>query len=307
MSLSEAAVRNAKPASRAVKLFDSGGLYLLVSPTGGKWWRFDYRFAGKRKTLSMGVYPDVGLKAARTRRDDARKLLAGQTDPGRVRKTMRRARHEAATNSFEAIAREWFSKQEPAWAPGHADKVIQRFERDVFPWLGSQPVTDITAPELLAVLRRIESRGAVDTAHRALQTSGQVFRYAIATGRAERDPSGDLRGALGPVRQHHYASITDPKEIGALLRNLDEYEGTFVTKCALRLSPLVFVRPGELRHAEWTEIDLNKAEWRIPAHKMKMRRPHVVPLSKQAVEILRDLHPLTGPKGYVFPSVSSAT
>jgi integrase len=307
MALTETAIRNAKPQPKPRKLADTGGLYLLLTPKGSRWWRLDYRFTGKRKTLSMGVYPDVGLKDARERRDEARKQLANGVDPGVLRKSAKRARVQANGSSFEGIAREWFAKHSPTWAANHADKVIQRLERDVFPWIGKRPVSEVTSPELLAVLRRIESRGAVETAHRAKQNCGQVFRYAVATGRAERDPSGDLRGALAPVKPSHLASITDTQQVGGLLRDLAGYEGALATKCALRLAPLVFVRPGELRHAEWAEIDLNKTEWRIPAAKMKMRKPHLVPLSRQAVEILRELHPLTGLGRYVFPSTRTAS
>jgi integrase len=204
---------------------------------------------------------------------------------------------------LEAVAREWHAKHAPRWAPGHASKIIGRFERDIFPWLGVRPVQEITAPELLEVLRRIESRGAIETAHRAHQNCGRVFRYAIATGRAQRDPAADLRGALPPVKEKHHAAITDPKTIGGLLRTIDGYQGSFVTRCALRLAPLTFVRPGELRKAEWSEIDLEQAEWRIPAERMKMRAIHIVPLSVQAVTILRELHPLTGSACYVFPGL----
>jgi len=306
MALTETAIRNAKRPHKPRKRAAGGGLYLLLMPKGGRWWRLDYRHGGKRKTLSMGVYPAIGLKDARERRDEARRLLARGVDPGTLRKDAKRARVEAHGNSFEAIAREWFAKQAPTWAASNADKVLRRLERDVFPWIGKRPVGEVTAPELLAVLRRIESRGAGDTAHRAQQNCGQVFRYAVATGRAERDPTGDLRGALAPVRKQHFPSITDTKEVGELLRALAGYEGALATKCALRLAPLLFVRPGELRQAEWAEMDLEQAEWRIPAGKMKVRKPHLVPLSRQGVAILRELQPLTGPGRYVFPSTRTA-
>ena len=301
MSLTDTTIRTAKSAEKPVKLSDEKGLYLLVTPAGGKWWRLDYRFSGKRKTLSMGVYPDVGLKDARERRDEARKLLADGINPGETRKAMKASKAGRAANSFEVVAREWFAKFSAKWAPSHAEKIIRRLERDIFPWIGSRPIAEVTAPELLAVLRRIEERGAVETAHRAHQNCGQVFRYAIATGRAERDPSPDLRGALPAVKQTHHAAITELKAIGELLRAIDGYQGSFITRCALRLAPLVFVRPGELRKAEWSEIDLDKAEWNIPAKRMKMREPHLVPLATQAVEILRELHALTGGGRYVFP------
>lgn len=309
MPLTDTAIRNAKPGitpagkktTRPYKMYDTGGLYLEVAPSGGKWWRLKYRHGGKEKRLSLGVYPDVSLKDARQRRDDARKLLADGVDPSENRKATKAARVERAANSFEVIAREWFAKKSPGWVKSNSDKIMQRLEKDAFPWLGTRPLADITPPELLKMLRRIEDRGAIETAHRVRNYCGQIFRYAIATGRVERDPSADLRGALpAPVKEHR-AAITDPKKIGALLRAMDDYQGQFVTKCALRLAPLVFVRPGELRKAEWAEFDLDKAEWNIPAERMKMREPHLVPLAAQAVAILRELHALTGGGKYVFP------
>jgi integrase len=299
--LSDTAIRQAKPALKARKLFDSGGLYLLIAPTGGKRWRLKYRFAGKERLLALGIYPDVGLKKARDKRDAARKLIADGIDPGAERKAAKAALMQREGGSFEAVAREWFKKFSAGWAPTHSTTVIKRLERDVFPWLGTRPAGEIAAPDLLTVLRRVEARGALETAHRIHQVCGQVFRYAVATGRAQRDPSADLRGALPPVREKHHAALTKPKEVGALLRAINEYKGSFVTRCALRLAPLVFVRPGELRKAEWSEFDLDAATWRIPAARMKMRSEHVVPLSLQAVEILRELKPLTGAWRYVFP------
>lgn len=311
MPLTDTAVRSAKPQAKASKLFDSGGLYLEVSPAGGKWWRWKYRFAGKEKRLSFGVYPDVRLKAAREKRDAARQQLAAGIDPGEARKAEKQA--QAGAESFETIAREWHAKFSPGWVASHGERILRRLENDLFPWLGKRPIAEIKAPELLAVLRRIESRGAQETAHRAMQNCGQVFRYAVATGRVERDPTGDLRGALPPPKEKHHASIIEPKRIAGLLRAIDAYEGFFATKCALRLAPLVFVRPGELRRAQWQEIDFDKAEWRIPAERMKMREQHIVPLSSQAIEILRELEPLTNrgilakpsaPR-YVFPGAQS--
>ena len=311
MPLTDTAIRSAKPKDKTFKLFDGGGLYLEVNPSGGKWWRWKYRFAGKEKRLSFGVYPDVSLKFAREKRDAARQQFAAGTDPAEARKAERLA--QAGAESFEAIAREWHAKFSPGWVASHGDRILRRLEKDLFPWLGKRPIAEVKAPELLAVLRRIESRGAQETAHRAKQNCGQVFRYAVATGRAERDPTGDLRGALPPPKEKHHASIIEPKRIGALLRAIDTYEGFFATKCALRLAPLVFVRPGELRKAQWPEIDFDKAEWRIPAARMKMREQHIVPLSHQAVEILRELEPLTNrgvpakpdaPR-YVFPGARS--
>lgn len=309
MPLTDTAVRNAKPGrtpagistTKPYKMGDAGGLYLEVAPAGGKYWRLKYRFGGTEKRLALGVYPDVKLAMARERRDEARRLLADGIDPSEHRKATKAMRAERAANSFEAVAREWYAKKAPTWAASHGDKVIRRLERDVFPWVGARPVADLNAPELLAVLRRIEGRGTVETAHRALQNTGQVFRYAIATGRAERDPSGDLRGALAPMKHEHFAAVTDAKAIGPLLRKLDGHTGTLIVQSALRLAPLVFVRPGELRTAEWADIDLDAAEWRYIV--TKTRTPHIVPLASQATAILRELHPLTGHGRYVFPGV----
>jgi integrase len=280
-------------------------MYLEITPNGGKWWRFKYRIDGKEKRISLGVYPDVGLAEARDKREQARKLLAAGVDPAEQRKAEKVAVIENPENTFEAVAREWFDMFSKPWAKGHADKIIRRLELYIFPWLGSRPIKSITAPELLAALRGIEGRGANETAHRAMQVCGRVFRYAVATGRAERDPSRDLSGALAPVKEKHLASITDPQEVGALLRAIDAYKGEWITRCALRLAPLVFVRPGELRHARWSEIDFDKAEWRIPAARMKMRVQHIVPLSTQAITVLRDLQQLTGKLDYAFPGTRS--
>ncbi|MGH8078704.1 MAG: tyrosine-type recombinase/integrase, partial [Lysobacter sp.] len=271
------------------------------------WWRLDYRrpVTKQRNTLSFGTYPDTGLADARAKRDEARKLLAAGVDPGEHRKAARAASEERAGNSFEVVAREWFAKQKTKWVKGHADKIMLRLENDVFPWLGSKAIADVTAKELLHTINRIADRGAVESAHRALQNCGQVFRYAIVTGRAERNPAADLRGALPTVKPTHHAAITDPDKVGGLLRAIDVYVGTFVTKCALRLAPLVFVRPGELRQAEWAEVELDDAAWNIPGEKMKMGEPHLVPLSEQAVAILCELQPLTGRGKYVFPSARS--
>ena len=301
MPLTDTAIRNAKPGAKPAKLFDERGLFLLVTPSGGKWWRFRYKLADKEKLLSLGVYPDVGLKDARQRRDEARKLLAAGIDPGENRKAQKATKQDRAANSFEVVAREWFAKYSSSWVDSHGTRIIRRFERDTFPWIGGRPIADITAPELLAVVRRIEERGALETAHRALSNCGQVFRYAVATGRAVRDPTGDLRGALPPVKGEHFASTTDPKRVAEILRAMDGYEGTFTVCCALRLAPLVFVRPGELRHAEWADIDLEAAEWRYIV--TKTNTPHIVPLAHQAVEILRSVQPLTGHGRYVFPSL----
>ncbi|HKT32844.1 MAG TPA: integrase arm-type DNA-binding domain-containing protein [Gammaproteobacteria bacterium] len=301
--LTPSTVTNAKPQARSYKLTDERGMYLLIKPDGAKWWRFDYRrpHSGKRNTLSIGVYPDVSLKQARTRREEARKLLADSIDPGDKRK----AESQAGAESFEAVAREWYAKHSPHWKPSHGDKIIRRLERDVFPWIGAKPTAALTAPDVLAVLRRIDSRGARETAHLAHQNIGQVCRYAVATGRASIDPTPMLRGAIPPASPSHFASITNPDKIGELLRAIDGYTGYYATRAALQLAPLVFVRPGELRQAEWAEFDLDKAEWRIPASRMKMGAVHIVPLARQAVVILRELQPLTRAGRFVFPSLRS--
>jgi len=299
--LSEVRVRTTKPKEKEYKLFDGGGLFLMVTPSGGKLWHFKYRFDKKEKKLTFGPYPEISLADARQKREDARRQLAQGIDPGSVRKAQKQIETQS-TETFEIIAREWHIKYTPTWAPGHAAKVIRNLERDLFPWIGSRPINEIKAPELLSALRRIESRGALDTAHRVRTIASQVFRYAVATGRAERNPATDLIGALPPTIDKHLPSLTDPKEVAPLLRAMDGYQGSFVVQCALRLAPLFFVRPGELRHAEWSEIDIEEAVWNIPAQKMKMKIAHIVPLCKQAIEILKELKPLTGASKYVFPS-----
>jgi integrase len=304
MALTDSAIRNAKPSEKPRKLADEKGLFLLISPSGGKWWRLKYRFGGKENLLSLGTYPEVGLKDARERRDAARKLLADGIDPSANRKATKAAKGEQAANSFEVVAREWYAKFSQTWNENHGTRIIRRLERDIFPWIGSKPIAEVSAPDLLATVRRIENRGAMETAHRALQNCSQVFRYAVATARAERDPAQDLRGALPPVRTNHFAAIVDPRQVGPLLRTLDGYQGTLTVSCALRLAPLVFVRPGELRKAEWADVDLDAAEWRY--HVSKTSSEHIVPLSSQAVAILREVHALTGDGRYVFPSARTS-
>ena len=298
--LTDVAIKNAKPGSKPLRLSAGKGLVLLVLPNGTRSWRFRYRFNGKANMMSLGNYPDLSLAKAIEKRDDLRKMIVAGIDPSQAKKAQKAS--DSGADSFETIAREWFEKFSPIWSPSHGERIIRRLERDIFPWIGKRPVNEIKAPELLSVLRRIESRGAVETAHRASQNCGQVFRYAIATGRAERDPSGDLKGAIPPTKTKHHASITDPLEIGKLLRAIDGYSGGLIVRCALRIAPMVFVRPGELRQAEWSEIDFDKAEWVIPGIRMKMKEKHIVPLSRQALEILRELHPLTEESRYIFPS-----
>lgn len=305
-SLTDTACRNAKPTEdgKPKKYTDGGGLYLLVSSTG-KYWRYNYRFNGKRKTLAIGLYPDISLKDARGLHEDARQLLAKGVDPSnhkRVEKITHAAREE---NTFEAVALEWYGRFSVNWSDTHKERVISRFRDDVFPWIGKRPIAEIDPPEILLLLRRIESRGALYTAHKVKQFCGQVFRYAVSTGRAVRDPTPDLKGALPPTQSESFATITDPVQVGELMRAMHGYSGDFVTCCALKLLPLVFVRPGNLRAAEWSEFNLDAGVWEIPADKMKGRRPHRIPLAPQAVAILQDLYPLTGRWRYVFPGIRS--
>lgn len=303
MPLTEISIKNSVPVDRPTKLFDAGGLYLLVKPNGSRWWRLKYRVAGKEQLLSLGVYPEVSLRAARLKRDETRKLLADGVDPGVHRKVEKIRTLLASDNTFESVAREWMTLQSKRLSHVTLGKAKWMLETFIFPSLGKTAVDAITAPDLLAALRKIEAKGAHETAHRTKARCGQVFRYAIATGRAQRDPSADLRGALAPVVSVPRAAITDPKRIGELLRAIDGYTGAGPTLAALRLAPLVFVRPGELRKAEWSEIDLQAAEWRIPAARMKMREEHIVPLSTQAVAVLREIQSLTGDGRFVFPSI----
>ncbi|MBS0461864.1 MAG: tyrosine-type recombinase/integrase [Proteobacteria bacterium] len=299
--LSPSAVLNAKPKPAAYVLRDGRGLLLVIDPSGSKLWRLDYRRpdTGKRNTLSLGVFPDVSLKRAREKRDEARSLLADGIDPGVKRQNDKAGIATAAANSFGAIAAEWLAKQH--MAPATLEKARWTFDDLVNPYVGNRPIADISAPELLDVFQRIEARGARETAHRTRQRCAQIFRYAIATGRASRDPCADLRGALAPAKVTHRAAITDPNKIADLLRAIAGYTGGPIVGAALKLSALLFARPGELRKMEWAELDLDAADWRIPAAKMKMREEHIVPLPAQAVTILRELQPLTGRGRYVFP------
>jgi len=299
--LTEVEVRNAKPRDKRYKLADGGGLYLEVLPGGGKSWRMKYHFGGKEKRLVFGLWPEVSLKDARDHRTDARKLLVNGQDPSAVKKAAAAISTQDA-ETFELVAREWQDKFKPKWSPAYADKLLRRLEKDVFPFIGAKPIRDISPPELLALLRRVEARGAPDIARRLLWGCGQIQRYAVATGRAERDVSADLRGALSPIKVKHHASLTDPKDIGALLRAIDEYGGNPQTIYALKLASHLFLRPGELRGLEWSEINFDAAEIRIQAHRMKMREQHIVPLSRQVVALLREIHQLTGGGRFVFPS-----
>ena len=300
MPLTNTALQNAKPTEKPYKIYDVDGLFMQVMPAGGKWWRFKYRFEGKEKLLSLGTYPEVSLKQARDKRDDARKLLVNdQIDPSEKRQQIKAEKILSSSNSFELVAREWWGAHMKNKAETHKDKVIRRFELYLFPWIGNTPIADITAPQLLQAVKRIESLNKLETAHRALQTAGQVFRYAVQTGRAIRDITYDLKGALPATTTKHMAAFTDPKDIAELLRAIDGFNGTVTVQCALKLSPLVFARPSELRQAKWSDIDLKASEWRYVVNKTKP--DHLVPLSKQAVEILRIMHPLSGHREYVFP------
>lgn len=302
--LSQKHIDHAKPAEKPFNLADGGGLVLQVQPSGGLWWRFRYRFAGKQMMLGLGTYPDTTLKMAREKRDDARRLLAAEPpiDPSLARKADRAA--ASSPETLKAIATEFLEMQ----TAGAAATTLRRFELHVFPYLGKKPIARITAAELLAVLRRVEHKGTYDTAHRIRSACSRIWRYAIGSGRAEQDIAAALVGQLAPVNAKNFATITEPKKIGELLRAIDGYSGLHTVSAALKLAPLVFVRPGELRAATWGEFDLEEAEWRIPAHRTKLRVEHVVPLADQAVAILDDLFPLTGSEsGYVFPSVRSRT
>jgi integrase len=296
--LTDSEIRKTHPKDSAFKLFDSDGLFLLVRPTGERDWRMKYRVQGYEKLISLGPYPTVSLSQARLKLKRARERLLEGADP-----SVKRATEKVAGNdSFEAIAREWFSTQSVRWLPSHADKIIRRLERDIFPWIGKHPIKTLKPAHLLACLKRIEARGNLETARRAYQNICQVFRFAIATRRCAHDPCAALQGALLPTKEKRLASITDPLQFGELLRAIDAYSGSHPVRTALALAPLVFVRPGELRAAEWSEFHLGAREWRIPGVRMKAGIPHIVPLSKQAIALLKDIQPATGDGKYVFPS-----
>lgn len=309
--LSDTQISKAKPQSKEYKLSDGGGLYMLVTPTGGKLWRFAYRFDGKQKLLAIGRYPEKSLAEARAHMKDARKLLANGVDPSETKKAQKQAGEDRAADSFEVIGREWYAAFHGQWTAGHATKLLSRMEREIFPYIGGMPIEEIKAPDVLKVLKRIEARGILETAHRVKTIISQVLRYSIAHGRrADRDCTLDLKGALPPASAKHFGALTDPKDVAPLLRAMDTFQGSFIVKCALLLAPLLFVRPGELRGMEWSELNLDDAEWNIPVERMKLKtqtkldrkgQSHLVPLSEQAVSILRDIHPLTGHSKYVFP------
>ena len=300
--LSDVAVKTAKPKDKPYSLRDGGGLWLVIEPTGKKWWKLKTVFVKKENSFSLGEYPTVTLSQSREQRDAIRKQIAAGIDPAVSRKTEKAK--AGGDGSFEVVARDWHTRFESKWSDGHAERILTRLENDVFPYIGIRPMDEITPPEMLAVIRRIESR-TLETAHRAKIACGQIYRYAIATGKATHNPVDALRGALPTVKPKHMAAPTDPKEVAPLLRMLDGYSGSFVVACALKLAPLVFVRPGELRQAEWAAIDLDQAEWRYAV--TKTDTDHLVPLSRQAIQILREIHRLTGEGRYVFPSSRSAS
>ena len=304
MPLSATAVQSAKAKAKSYKLSDSGGLYLEISPKGGKWWRYKYRFDGKEKRISLGTYPDVSLAKARENHSAARKLLADGINPSEDRQNIKASKKLNATNSFEQVARAWITSHMVNKAESHKSKVLRRFELYLFPWIGSKPISSITAPQFLETVKRVESLNIAETAKRTLQTAGQVFRYAVQNGFTERDVTADLKGALAATTKKHMAALTDPKEVSELLRAIDGFKGSFTVLCALKMSPLVFARPGELRTAKWADIDLNTAEWRYVVSKTKTN--HLVPLSTQAVAILSSLLPVSGKGVYVFPGGHSS-
>lgn len=298
MALTDTAIRNAKPSEKAYKLYDEKGLYLQVTPTGGKWWRFKYRFNDKEKLLSFGTYPEIKLSVARAKRDDAREQIANEIDPSDSRKAKKQTKDGNLANSFEVVAREWLSTKMKSKSDGYQNNVLRRFELYLFPWLGKRPISEITAPELLDVIRRIEKLNKVETAYRTLQATGQVFRYAVQTGRTLRDITSDLRGALTPSVTKHMPSLTEPQQVAELMRAIDGFTGTLTVQTAMRLAPLVFVRPSELRKAKWVDIDLDAGEWRYLVTKTKSE--HIVPLSKQAIELLKNIQSFSGGGEFVF-------
>lgn len=300
--LTDLAAKKAASKTKLYKLYDGNGLYLEVRPKGAKYWRLKYRYGDREKRLALGVYPAITLKMAREAARNACDKLAEGTDPADVRRQEKLTRAISAASSFKSVALEWLEKEQPTWSATHTTRVNGLLKNNLFPWLAHRPIADITPPELLTVLRRTERKGTLETARRARQTAGQVFRYAVATGRAQRDPTPDLKGALATPRGTHYAAFTDPKDVGPLLLAIEGFQGTPVVKAALLLSPLLFCRPGELRHMEWAEINWTEERWEIPCEKMKMGAPHIVPLSRQALAILEALKPITGRGPYVFPS-----
>ena len=298
MPLSDTAIKAAKPKDKPYKLYDEQGLFIIIAANGGKWWRLKYFFNNKEKNMSLGTYPAISLKQARKIKDDARQLIAQGIDPSENKKAIKATKLGAAANSFEVIALEWIASHMANKASSHADKVKRRFETYIFPWLGNKAISDITAPEVLLCVKRVQNANKLETAARTLQATGQVFRYAVQTGRAIRDITADLKGALPAAQVKHMAAFTDPQEVAQLLRALDGFKGSLVVQTALQLAPLVFVRPSELRTAKWADIDLDAGEWRYTVS--KTNTAHLVPLSTQAIALLKDIQPLTGHGEYVF-------
>ncbi len=299
MAISDTTIKAAKPLDKSYKLSDEKGMFVLINPNGSKYFRLKYRFNGKEKVLALGVYPETSLKQAREKRESARTLIADGIDPNENKKAIKASKSESALNSFEVIAREWGAKHVNNWDDKN-NRSKRMLEKNVFPWLGNKPITDILPVDILSCLRRVEDRGTIETAHRTLQICGQVFRYAVATSRVERDITPDLRGALPVAKGDHFAAITDPKQVSELLRAIDSYQGSLSAISALKLAPMVFVRPGELRAAEWEHIDFEAKEWRYFVTKTKTE--HIVPLSNQAITILNELHPVTGHGRFIFSS-----
>ncbi|UHQ56637.1 tyrosine-type recombinase/integrase [Microbulbifer sp. YPW16] len=302
MPLSDTKLRALKPRDRKYIEADEKGLAIEVTPTGAKRWVFRFRLHGKRPEMALGLYPDVTLKRARELRDEARRHVAEGIDPRDVRRALKESALEANRNSFAAVSQEWFAARMAHLSKSSRDRANLALDRDLIPYLGKRPIAEITPPEVLRCLRRIESRGTLETAHRVKRVASQVFRFAVATGKADRDPTTDLSGALTPTKKKHLAAITDPVEVGRLLAGIDGYQGTPIVRTALKLSPLLFCRPGELRKLEWTEINWEARQIELPAEKMKMGEPHIIPLAQQALALLRELEPLTGRGKYVFPS-----
>lgn len=300
LPLSDVQVKNAKPKEKDYRLTDGDGLYMFCHTSGGKLWRMDYSFNGKRLTLAFGSYPAVSLADARQRRDDAKKLIANGVNPSEFKKAQQAALKQADNNTFEAIARLWHEQEKPRWSDNHAGRLLKRLENDMFPAIGNRPITSIKTPEMEELLKRVAIR-TLETAHRLKIACDMIYRYAIRKELAENNPVAALKGVLPTVKNTHMAAPTDPKDVAPLLRSIDDFEGSFSVKCAMQLAPLLFVRPGELRHMEWAEIDFDAEQWNIPAEKMKMKQPHIVPLAKQSLQILKALHSLTGTGRYAFP------
>ena len=310
MPLTDTAIKNAKPGKKQIKLFDDGGLFLLVTPKGGKLWRLKYRFGGKEKLLSIGPYSDIGLKEARRRREEARELLAQGLDPGEAKKEAKaiiKAEERAQASSFEAVAREWYGKKTAHLTPDYRKQIMSRLENQLFPHIGGKLVSALEPADILGAVSHAEKRGAIETAHRLVQFASQVCRYARLVGYCKYDVAAGLTEALPSIQTKHLAAITDPKEVGHLLRAIDDYQGDISIVTAMKILPYTFVRSGELRAAEWAEIDLNRAEWVVPAGRMKMRQPHVVPLARQVVKMLTAMREYSGHGKLVFPSPFSAT